>query len=61
MSRKHRIPEQPGPAGRVRTHLFHFTDREEIAIARAIEKAKRFMEKYGCGRKPRMIDRSKYE
>lgn len=39
-----------------RTHLFHFTDREELMMARAIWLSKKFMETYGRGYKPRMVD-----
>lgn len=45
---------------KTRTRLFHFTDIEEKRIQRAIEQSKRFMESYGQGRKPYMINLKNY-
>lgn len=45
---------------KTRTRLFHFTDIEEKRMQRAIEQSKRFMESYGQGRKPYMINLKNY-
>lgn len=42
-------------------HIIRFTPAEEAAISRAIKESVRFMKTYGRGRKPRMIDKTKYE
>lgn len=57
MSIKHKIPEKTKP---LKTHLVHFTEREEMQIAYAIDSAKEYFKKYGRGRQPFMIDKSKY-
>lgn len=38
-----------------------FTEAEDRAIEKAIEKSKKYMEGYGKGRKPMMIDKRHYE
>lgn len=43
------------------THLFPFTAEDEKAIKRAMKEAAEYMQSFGRGRKPRMIDRTKYE
>lgn len=48
--------ETPARRTVARTRLFHFTDREELMMARAIWLSKKFMETYGRGYKPRMVD-----
>lgn len=58
MSIKRKIPEKTKP---LKTRLFRLTEREEMQIAYAIDSAKEYFKKYGRGRKPQMIDRSKYE
>lgn len=37
-----------------------FTVAEELRMRRAIREASRFMESYGKGRKPFMVDKAKY-
>lgn len=51
---RHSSLKHPDPAPR--TRLFHFTDREKLMMARAIWLSKKFMETYGRGYKPRMVD-----
>ena len=48
--------ETPARRTVARTRLFHFTDREELMMARAIWLSKKFMETYGRGYKPHMVD-----
>ena len=43
-----------------RTRLFEFTAREEACMNRAIEASKRYMNKFGQGSRPYMIDYSHY-
>ncbi len=43
-----------------RARLFPFTEREEVRMIIAMEAALRFMQKYGKGRQPYMIDRDNY-
>lgn len=45
---------------RHKNQLFKYTKREECLIRLACQLAEEFMEKYGLGRQPIMIDRSKY-
>lgn len=52
--------ETPSRRPAVPTHLFHFTDREELWIARACCLAADFMQTYGRGYRPRPIDTSHY-
>jgi hypothetical protein len=55
------IQNQNSPdASKIRINLFHFTEREERMIERAILLSQKFMDSYGRGRKPMMVDRSKY-
>lgn len=58
MSRKRKISEETKP---LKAHLVRFTEREEMQIAYAIDSAKEYFKKYGRGRKPQMIDRTKYK
>lgn len=46
---------------RLRIRLFHFTEREEVRMIRAVEESKLFMQSYGKGRQPMDIDYSHYE
>ena len=46
---------------RPRIRLFHFTEREEVRMIRAVEESKLFMQSYGTGRQPMDIDYSHYE
>lgn len=43
------------------TRLFHFNEREERMMKRAVLLSKRFMESYGKGRDPYMVDILHYE
>lgn len=43
------------------THIIHFTAAEERAIAQAADEARLFMESYGKGRSPYLIDLRYYE
>lgn len=45
---------------RHKNQLFKYTKREEYLIRLACQLAEEYMEKYGSGRQPIMIDRSKY-
>ena len=54
MNHKHNITK------RRKNQLFKYTKREEFLIRLACQLAEEYMEKYGSGRQPIMIDRSKY-
>lgn len=42
------------------TRLFHFTEREEQMMKRAVLLSNKFMQSYGKGREPIMINRENY-
>lgn len=42
------------------TCLFHFTEKEELRMKRAIKESKLFMQTYGKGREPYLIDKTYY-
>lgn len=42
------------------TQLFHYTDAEEIRMARAIRESIRFMSQYGKGERPYMLNLKNY-
>lgn len=45
---------------KTRVHLFKFTEHEEVRMIRAVKASVLFMENFGKGRQPQMINRDNY-
>lgn len=52
-------PQNPQQS-KTHTRLFSYTEQEEIRIERAKKEAADFMESFGKGRRPQMINRDNY-
>lgn len=48
------------PKRKPRTHIFRFDEIEEVRIIKAMRDSATFMESYGRGDKPLMVDRRHY-